>query len=144
MRDGNRGHWILCLQLYWCSASFEILPLLHEVAGQSVLSIRIRIPGMGNFYIECHQIIMRKTGLPQMVDVSAIDQAIMAAVPNGWGVWKGGGLEFDRLRFSSPIWQPRDGNCYPTGGHIEMKLTLTGDIITVSHVRYDPTFETRK
>ena len=144
LRDGNGGHWILYLQFYWSTASPDFLPLLHEVAGQPVLSIRTRIPGTGNFYIEYHYIISRKTGLPQMVDISAIDHAIISAVPKGWNVWKGGGLEFERLIYSTPIWQPGDGNCCPTGGKIEMKLTLTDDIITVSQVRYDPTFDTGK
>jgi len=144
LRDGNGRHWLLYLQFYWCTASSDFLPLLHEVSGQQVLTIRTRIPGTGQHFIEYHYIMSRKTGLPQAVDVSAIDRAIMSAVPKGWEVWKGGGLEFDRLRYSSPIWQPGDANCCPSGGKIEMTLTLNDEIIAVSQVRYDSTFDTRE
>jgi hypothetical protein len=144
LRDEHGDHWILYMQFHWYNAALDFLPIVHDVAGQSVLTIRTRVPGTGHNFIEYHFVISPVSGLPQVIDLSDIDRAISANVPQGWAVLKGGGLDFEKLRFASPIWQPGDGNCCPSGGRIDMKLELNDERISVSQVYYDATFDAKE
>ncbi|HRT05507.1 MAG TPA: hypothetical protein P5204_07395 [Kiritimatiellia bacterium] len=143
LRDPSGTHKILYAQFYFSTASVDDYPRIRTIAGESVLIYRTRVPGTGNFYDEYYWLLNNDTGLPEAIDLSPIDVAIKKILPEKCGVWKGGGLNFENLSYSSGVWQEGDGNCCPTAGRIDLILDLVNGKLTVTARRYNPNFKWR-
>ncbi len=116
----------------------ENRPELFTLSGQSVLGFRAHEPGTGNFWAEHYFVYEGKLKKPVEIDQSAIRRAIDDALPNGYEVRKGGGLDFKALRYESPIWKDGDGNALSSGGRVLLELALDGSTLRVESVEYTP------
>jgi hypothetical protein len=142
LRDEKGYYWILYTQYHWSTASdVGDLPSITNLNGRSILGYRTRIPGTGHFYIEHYFTVDPVQGTPVEVDTSSIDEAIKKAVPKGYGVWKGGGLNFKAMTYTQGIWKPGDGNCCPTGGRIDLLLALEQSRLIVTNTHYEPYYD---
>ena len=109
---------------------------IFKAGGEYLLGTNDEIPGTGNYYYEDYW-WFGPDG-PVRVNIEAIGEALKSALPPGHGVWKGGGLDIENLRYRSPVWKDGDANCCPTGGSVELTLALDKGKLTVTKVRYDP------
>ena len=141
LKQPDGRYRILYLQFVWERRNFTAMPYIETVQGQQVLSFRTTVPGTGNADMGFHFVQDAVTGEPLMVDDAAIEKAIAETVPVGWGVWKGGGLDFTNQHYSAPVWQRKDANCCPSGGRIDLDLRLERAVLTVVSVRYQPEFD---
>jgi hypothetical protein len=144
LKDRDGRYWILYVQFRYSTVSVDDLPAISEVSGQSVLSYRTRVPGTGNFFIELHFVYDHLLNTPMRIDTSSIDKAIERAVPEGHWVAKGGGLDLGRMKYSSDVWKPGDGNASATGGKIDLGLSLDKGILRVREVKYTREDESRR
>lgn len=102
----------------------------------TVLAVRSRVLGTGAFYEERYWLLTPNG--PLALDLSPIGAAVNPLLPAGYGIWKGYGLNMERLCYSMPVWKPDDGNCCPTGGSVYAKLAIRGGRIVVNGQRYSP------
>lgn len=116
-----------------------VMPTIRTSGNDSLLCYKKRVPGTGNFYIEHYFFFDQQLRRPRLLDLSAIETAITKAVPSGFGVWKGGGLDIAKLKYWHYVWQRGDANCCPTGGTIALALSISDGKIVVVDSRYDPT-----
>jgi len=122
LEDAKGQYRTLLYQNKWCTADVTDSPEIFEVCGQSVLGYRTRIPGTGHFFIEHYWVLDEHSGYPVLVD----DTNIRCAVPDGYEVRKGGGLDFKAMSYSTSIWgDPKSPNA-PVDEYVTMRLTLKG------------------
>lgn len=140
LRDHAGDYRILYAQFLFSTAGVEDLPTIADIQGNQVLIYRTRIPGTGSQFIELYAVIDEVSGKPRLVDLSPMHAAIQQALPPGYGVWKGGGLDFAAMTFCDAVWKPGDANCCPTGGRIDLRLTLTKGILHVTDTTYQPDY----
>jgi hypothetical protein len=112
-------------------------PFIRKVGNDLLLCYVARISGTGNNYVEDYFIYDRNLHRPKQLDLSAIEVAITKALPSGYDVWKGGGLDIAALKYRNYVWQHGDGNCCPTGGTIELTLSISDGKIVVVNSLYD-------
>lgn len=142
LKDKSGNHKIIYSQLHWCTAGVDDLPYIVTVQGIPVLIYRTSVPGTGNFFIEYYFIYDKKNKRPVRIDTSAIGESSLSRLlPKGYSVKKGGGLNFEKMTFSNAVWQDDDGNCCPTGGRVDLKLSLKNGKIIVVEERYDPQYD---
>jgi hypothetical protein len=102
----------------------------------TVLAVRNRVLGAGAFYEERYWLLTPNR--PLALDLSPVSAALKPLLPAGYGIWKGYGLNMERLCYSMPVWKPDDGNCCPTGGSVYVKFAIRGGRIAVTGRRYSP------
>ncbi len=138
LRDPSGNHRVLYSQLSWCTASVDDIPYMVTVEDTRILAYRTRIPGTGHFYIEHYFIQDPRTGLPADLDMSSIETTLKEILPEGHGVWKGGGLDIESLTFKHFVWKEGDGNSRPTGGKVEIKFKIEGAKLVPVQSTYEP------
>ena len=136
LKDANGKLRIAYLQ--FGSADMDAKPFVRKIGDDLLLCYAARIPGTGNNYIEHYFIYDQNLHRPKLLNVSAISEAIAKAIPTGFGVWKGGGLDIATLKYRNYVWQRDDANCRPTGGSIELALSISDGKIVVVNSFYDP------
>lgn len=109
--------------------------------GVDVLVSKVRVPGTGSLFYEKYFIIDPDTGLPDVLDMSLIEETLKELLPPKHGIWKGGSFSLRNLSYVSPVWKDGDGNCCPSGGRVEIKLIMNnyGKLIPISK-EYDPDY----
>lgn len=137
--EGNQGEFCSihsvgkpddCLAL---SRSF-----IFDAAGRRILGTRCRSAGSGAFYDEAYW-ALDADGLKRIETEPLIAKALDELLPEGRGVWKGYGLNLQRMCYSMPVWnEETDPNCCPTGGWVLLKFELLGDELVLSSMEYDP------
>ena len=133
---------ILYTQFSWCTADVTDLPDIVEISGQSILSYRTRIPGTGNSYIEYYFAYDKTNGCPQRIDiVTPINKELSRILPKDHGVWKGGGLDFKGMKYSRPVWKKGDGNASPTGGKVDLNLSLQNGKLLIVNSKHIPEYD---
>jgi len=137
LKDRNGKYRILYTQFSGCTADVADLPEIFEISGESILSYRTSIPGTGHFYIEYYFIYDKEKGRIFRIDTETpINETLEEVLPVGYGVWKGEGLDFKKMTFSSPVWKRGDCNANATGGKINMKLSLENGELPVVKSEY--------
>lgn len=65
---------------------------------------------------------------------------LLAALPEGHGIWKGIRVDYATLSGTTPVWRDGDANCCPSGGELWFRLTITGPEIgfEVAETRHTP------
>lgn len=58
---------------------------------------------------------------------SGFKQAFSGLLPDGHGIWKGGGLDLRTLTYRKPVWRDSDANCCPSGGSVEIEFRIDDD-----------------
>lgn len=136
----ERGHF-RALYIQWYMTLENDLPVITNINGHEVLSYVSDCPGTANPRIEHHFIYDAVLDSQVRVDTeTVIKTAIKEAVPKGYGVWKDGGLNFTTMTFFHAIWKPGDANCCPTGGAIDLRLSLEKGKLSVVSSRYQPEY----
>lgn len=141
LKDKSGNHKIIYSQLPWCTANVDDLPYIVTIQGIPVLVYRTRVSGTGHFFIEYYFIYHKKNKRPIPIDMSAIVESLSRILPKGYSVWKGGGFNIEKMTFSHAVWKKGDGNCCPTGGRVDLKLSLKNGKIIVIEERYDPQYD---
>ncbi|MHC4132705.1 MAG: hypothetical protein ACYSSP_04615 [Planctomycetota bacterium] len=141
LKDKSGNHKIIYSQLPWCTAGVDDLPHIVTIQGISVLLYRTRVPGTGFLFIEYYFIYNKYNNRPVLIDTSAISESLSSLLPKGYSVWKGGGFNIEKMTFSHAVWKNGDGNCCPTGGRVDLKLSLKNGKIIVVEERYDPQYD---
>lgn len=110
-----------------------------KVERETVLSVRTRVAGSGNFYLEDYLIFDPQLQIPLNLRAdSVIAAARDAALPAGSGIWKGGGFSLADLRYVSEVWKAGDANCCPSGGVLQIQLQLKDRKLGVRNVEFKP------
>jgi hypothetical protein len=138
LKDPSGNHRVLYSQLPWCTASVNDIPCIITVEDTRILAYRTRVPGTGHFYMEHYFVQDPRTGLPVDLDMSSIETTLKEILPQGHGVWKGGGLDIESLTFKHFVWKEGDGNSRPTGGRVEIKFKIEGAKLVPVDSRYEP------
>ncbi len=138
LTDEENNNYLLYIHFIKTVDGGTIVPTITTVNNHSVLAYKATYPGTGYADVAYYFMYDSDKKCPRAVDISAIEKAITKTVPKDWGVWKGGGLDFNGLRYSHYIWRPHDGNCCPTGGKIDLKLTLEDYALKVTAIDYQP------
>jgi hypothetical protein len=94
------------------------------------------IPGTGNHVYEDY-FWFGPEG-PLRIDTSPISDSLKSILPEGFGVWKGGGLDMKSLRYRTPVWKEGDANCCPSGGMVEIAFRLEAGRLIVTGKHFDP------
>jgi len=123
---------ILYSQIRFCPAGVGDFPTTDRIDGREFLIYRTQISGTGCFFIE-HYFLYDEIGEKVVeLDVSAIEVTLKEILPDGHGVWKGGGFDLKELKFEHSVWKKGDGNCRPTGGSVAIKFEVVGfKLVTV-------------
>lgn len=137
LKDKSSKYWVLYAQFKWVAADFKGMPQILQVQEQSVLGYRSRVEGTGNFYIEKYFYYDKERKKPVLIDLNVIGDAIKAAVPKGWGVFRGGGLDFPNMKYTSFVHMEDDSYHHPSGGTIDITLSLDKGKLKVVRVDYD-------
>lgn len=97
--------------------------------GQRILATRSRISGSGGYYAEAYWVF--NPGGPirlQFNDVATA--ALQKVLPPQKGVWRGNGLNIEKLCHASSLW--------PTGGGVYIKFAIVENQVVVVDCRFDP------
>ena len=114
---------------------------IATVQGTPVLIYRTRVPGTGYFFIEYYFIYDKDKKTPVRINMSGIYNSLSRALPKDHSVWKGGGLDFEKITFSHAVWKDGDANCCPSGGRVDLKLSLKDGKIIVVEERYTSQYD---
>jgi hypothetical protein len=109
---------------------------IADVGGEKVLSTHDRVPGTGNFYNEAYWTFDNDG--PIALDLDVIEEAVGTVVPDGMGVWKGGGFDVASLSYEAGVWKEGDANCCPSGGRVRVKLALKNHKLVVVSKHFEP------
>lgn len=104
-------------------------------SAQTVLGTRCPISGTGALYEEEYWSFTAAGPVPLAAN-EVVAAALKTLLPPGYGVWKGYGLNMERLCYAMPVWKPGDGNCCPTGGSVYLKFALRNGRLIVTNRRY--------
>jgi len=139
LKDKSGNHRIIYSQLPWCTAGVGDLPYIITVQGTPVLVYRTRVPGNGNHFLEYYFVYDNNKRKPFRIDTSEIQVSLSRVLPKGCSVWgNGGGLNIEKMIYSVAVWKKGDGHSRPTGGRVDLKLTLKNGEIVIVEERYDP------
>ncbi len=69
---------------------------------------------------------MRRIGGRWTTIINAWSAIVAKRLPKDVAQWKGGLMDWRRLRASSGLWRDSDGNCCPTGGSYTAQLRFNG------------------
>jgi hypothetical protein len=92
-------------------------------------------PGTGVFSYKAYWWFGNAKG-PVLVDLAVIWDAAQSVLPQGMGVWKGNGLNFEELNYKVAVWKAGDANCCPTGGSVEVGFKIVRGTIEITSKRY--------
>lgn len=115
-----------------------------NVSNTSILVSRDRMDGTGHFYYEYYFLFDETDSVPITLPVgSVIGAELKRILPEGRGVWKGGGFDIDSLHYTSGVWAEGDPNCCPSAGKVNIQLALVGRTVVVMNSAYDPGYKWR-
>jgi hypothetical protein len=109
---------------------------LFNAGGDELLGTRDSVPGTGDQYYEDYWWF--DADHPVRIDTAPVNEALKSILPDGFGVWKGGGLDMKALRFRNTVWKPDDANCCPSGGTVEIQFRLDRGRVIVTGKHFDP------
>lgn len=112
---------------------------IGKAGSEQLLVTHDEIPGTGNFSYEDY-FWFSPAGAAR-VNIEEIGRTVQALLPKGYGVWKGGGLDIETMKYRWGVWKDGDANCCPSGGTVEMEFRLEENRIVVTKSRYDPKAE---
>jgi hypothetical protein len=75
---------------------------------------------------------------PVRINTGPISEALKSILPEGLGVWKGGGLDMKSLKYHMPVWKEGDANCCPTGGMVDISFRLEAGRLLITRKHFDP------
>jgi len=101
-----------------------------------ILGTRDLIPGTGNNVYEDY--FWFGPDGPVRIDTGPISEALKSILPEGFGVWKGGGLDMKSQRYRMPVWKEGDANCCPSGGMVDIAFRLEAGRLLVTGKHFDP------
>ncbi len=109
---------------------------IGKAGSEEVLVTHDVIPGTGNYSYEDY--FWFSPGGAARINVEEIGAAVQALLPKGYGVWKGGGLDMQAMKYRWGVWKEGDANCCPSGGTVEVEFRLEENRIVVTKSHYDP------
>jgi hypothetical protein len=114
----------------------EISPsFLIKAGNNEILGTHDQIPGTGNNFYEDY--FWFGSNGPVRIDIGVISAALKSILPKGLGVWKGGGLDMESLRYRMPVWKEGDANCCPSGGMVVIAFRLDGGRLLITSKHFD-------
>lgn len=137
LKDENNKIFILYMHFSDAVSEISESPRIINIQGNELLSYKTRVPGTGNQSVELYYKYDIKKKSPVLLDFSEIISEISKIIPKGYGVWKGGGLDLKNLQYSQSVWKPNDANCCPTGGSINLQLSIDKYKIIVINSNYN-------
>ncbi len=141
LRDDS-GLWHFLQAAFWFENCMDSLPEIWSVDGLSILASRVPIPGNGGWWQEEYWVLPPGADWPVLLDVSAVPATARRIVPagclSGTG-FRSGSWDLQNLRYSSFVWRPDDGSCCPSGGSVDMALSIIdGTRVVPASVRWSP------
>ncbi len=109
---------------------------IGKAGAGEILATRDVIPGTGNYSYEDY-FWFSPAGATR-INIEEIGTTVQTLLPNGYGVWKGGGLDMEAMKYRSGVWKDGDANCCPSGGTVEVDFRLEENRIVVTRSHYDP------
>jgi hypothetical protein len=109
---------------------------LLKVGSEKIVATSTLIPGTGSYYYEDY--FWFSSAGAERIDIEKITGAAQSVLPNGNGVWQGGGLDMTAQRYFMPVWKEGDANCCPSGGTVEIRFRLQDGRVVVTSKHYDP------
>jgi hypothetical protein len=97
-----------------------------------LLRVPVQLSGTGAFNKNFH--FLWHNGIWQEIDVEGWLRTIR--LPPGFGIWKGVLVNPQTFTARSSVWRDGDGNCCPSGGEVEVKLTLKGRTLVIDSQTY--------
>ncbi|HEY3814641.1 MAG TPA: hypothetical protein VGL66_15580 [Caulobacteraceae bacterium] len=68
------------------------------------------------------------------IDLQTWKNDLAKRLPKDRQVWKGVPYQFGRMRTTTGLWRPDDGNCCPTGGQAAVTFKIAGDKLEIVSV----------
>jgi hypothetical protein len=142
LKDKSGNYRIIYSQLPWCTAGVEDLPYIITIQEIPVLVYRTRVPGNGNQFLEYYFVYDNNKRKPFRIDTSEIQVSLSRILPEGCSVWwDGGGLNIEKMIYSTAVWKEGDGHSRPTGGRVDLKLRLENGKIVIVEEKYDSQYD---
>ncbi len=125
-------------EIYHLQPTDAIITPSHvlNAVDEKILATHDVIPGTGNYYYEDY--FWFSAAGPERIDIERITKEVQSILPDGLGVWKGGGLDMISGTYLSQVWKEGDANCCPTGGTVILRFRLDGSHIFLLSKSYDP------
>jgi hypothetical protein len=99
-----------------------------------LLKVPVQLSGTGVFNKHFH--FLWHGGIWQEIDTQGWLRTMR--LPPGHGIWKGVVVDPQAFTARSSVWREGDGNCCPSGGEVEAKLTLKGRALVIESQAYRP------
>jgi hypothetical protein len=99
-----------------------------------LLRMPVRLSGTGAF--NHHFLFLWRDRAWQEIDAEGWLQELK--LPPGHGVWKGVVVDPRTFTVRSSVWRTGDGNCCPSGGEVEVRLTLRGRQLEIERQSHRP------
>jgi len=100
----------------------------------TLLRVPVQLSGTGAFNKHFH--FLWHNGLWQEIDTQGWLRTVR--LTPGHGIWKGVVVDLQAFTARSSVWRDGDGNCCPSGGEVEVKLTLKGRTLVIESQAYHP------
>lgn len=104
-------------------------PVVQTTPFGPILLLPGNLDGTGNF--DASPLFRYDTGKPADIDNVSWLRDLTHRLPMGLGAWKGIYPDYKTMTARTPLWQPSDANCCPTGGHATIALALAGNRLVI-------------
>jgi hypothetical protein len=99
-----------------------------------LLRLPVRLAGSGALNADFYFVWL--DGAWREIDAHSWLRALV--LPRGHGIWKGVAVNPVQFAARSDVWRDADGNCCPSGGAVEVELTLERRTLVVRRQHYRP------
>ena len=134
-RNGNaRVVWSGVSEGVLGSDWFESPRLIQLPDGSGVL-IPHRYSGSG--FVNADRFLALRNGAWKEIDTSSWLGDLRAKLPTGLEILKGVELDLEKMTAHSALWRKEDANCCPSGGNVEVALTLRDLQLEISSINLE-------
>ena len=90
-------------------------------------------------FVSAVYFLIEGAGIRKLHTKPGFKQAFSGLVPDGCGIWKGGGFDIRTLTYRKPVWCDGDANCCPSGGRVEIDFRIDDDqLVPIRNVYFPP------
>jgi hypothetical protein len=109
---------------------------LLNAGSEQLLATHDLIPGTGSYYYEDYWWFGPEG--PVRINIEYVGEVLKSFLPEEDAVWKGGGLDMEKLEFHNFVWKKGDSNCCPTGGKVDLGFRLEKGRLVLVKKHFDP------